>query len=158
MRNSIKVGVSFGLTSGIITTLGVMVGLDVGTGLKLAVIGGILTVAVADAFSDALGIHIAEESNKKNSHRAIWESTITTFLAKLIVALTFIIPILFFNLRTAVIIGVVWAFILLVIFNYALARERGESPAETIFVHIGIAVAVLIATYFVGKLIAFYFG
>jgi len=71
MKESIKTGVSFGLTSGIITTLGVMVGLNTGTGLRLAVIGGILTVAIADAFSDAMGIHIAEESSRKNGKREI---------------------------------------------------------------------------------------
>ena len=29
---------------------------------KLVVIGGILTIAIADSFSDALGIHVSEES------------------------------------------------------------------------------------------------
>ena len=53
MRESIKIGISFGLTSGIITTLGIMIGLNAATNLKLAVIGGILTVAIADAFSDS---------------------------------------------------------------------------------------------------------
>ena len=62
MKHSLKVGFSFGLTSGIITTLGLMVGLNYGTSSKLAVIGGILTIAIADASSDALGIHISEES------------------------------------------------------------------------------------------------
>ena len=61
MRESIKTGVGFGLTSGIITPLALMVGLTYGTNLKTAVIGGLITIAIADAFSDALGIHIAEE-------------------------------------------------------------------------------------------------
>ena len=71
MKHSIKTGFSFGLTSGIITTLGLMVGLQSGTHSQLAVIGGILTIAVADAFSDALGIHIAEESENKHSSKEI---------------------------------------------------------------------------------------
>ena len=54
MEHSFRVGMSFGLTSGIITTLGLIVGLHSGTHSKLAVIGGILTIAMADAFSDAL--------------------------------------------------------------------------------------------------------
>ena len=54
MKHSLKVGFSFGLTSGIITTLGLMVGLHSGTNSKIAVIGGVLTIAIADAFSDAL--------------------------------------------------------------------------------------------------------
>jgi len=58
---------SFGLTSGIITTLGLIVGLHSGTHSKLAVIGGILTIAMADALSDALGIHVSEESEATQS-------------------------------------------------------------------------------------------
>ncbi|PIU42967.1 MAG: hypothetical protein COS98_00120, partial [Parcubacteria group bacterium CG07_land_8_20_14_0_80_35_11] len=78
MKHSLRVGFSFGLTSGIITTLGLMVGLHSGTHSKIAVIGGILTIAIADAFSDALGIHISEESEEKHTEKEIWESTIST--------------------------------------------------------------------------------
>ena len=52
LNHSLRVGLSFGLTSGVITTLGLIVGLASGTESKLAVIGGIITIAVADALSD----------------------------------------------------------------------------------------------------------
>ena len=84
MNHPIKKGFSFGLTSGIITTLGLIVGLHSGTHSKLVIIGGVLVIAVADALSDALGIHISEESENKHSPREVWESTISTFLSKLI--------------------------------------------------------------------------
>jgi len=74
MRHSIKMGFSFGLTSAIITTLGLMVGLHSGTHSKLVILGGIFTIAVADAFSDALGIHVSEESENKHSAKEIWVS------------------------------------------------------------------------------------
>lgn len=64
MKDSIKKGVSFGITSGIITTLGLIIGLEAGTHSKLIIISGILTIAFADAFSDSLGVHILEESGK----------------------------------------------------------------------------------------------
>ena len=87
MRHSLQVGLSFGLTSAIITTLGLMVGLNSGTHSRLAVLGGILTIALADAFSDATGIHVSEESENKHSTREVWESTIATFLSKLFFSL-----------------------------------------------------------------------
>ena len=65
MKISWKTGISFGLTSGVITTLGLMVGLHSGSHSRAIVIGGIMTIAIADAMSDALGIHVSEES--KNS-------------------------------------------------------------------------------------------
>ena len=97
MRHSFKIGFSFGLTSGIITTLGLMVGLHSGTHSKLAVIGGILTIAIADSLSDAMGIHISEESENKHTTREIWESTIATFASKFVFALSFMIPVLLFK-------------------------------------------------------------
>jgi len=44
-------GLSFGVTSGVITTFGLMIGLYSGTNSRLAVVGGILIIAFADAFS-----------------------------------------------------------------------------------------------------------
>ena len=61
MKNSVRTGVSFGLTSAVITTLGLMVGLHSGTHSKMIVLSGIFTIAIADAFSDGLGIHISKE-------------------------------------------------------------------------------------------------
>ena len=58
MKESVKKGFGFGLTSGVITTLGMMVGLNASTGSRTAVIGGIIAIAIADAFSDAVGMHI----------------------------------------------------------------------------------------------------
>jgi len=91
-KHSIKIGLSFGLTSAIITTLGLMVGLHSGTKSKLVVIGRILIIAIADAFSDALGIHISEESENKHATVEIWEATLATFFAKFIFASTLSSP------------------------------------------------------------------
>jgi vacuolar iron transporter family protein len=158
MRESIKTGVSFGLTSGIITTLGIMIGLNAATSLKLAVIGGIITVAIADAFSDALGIHVAQEASKRNGHKAIWEATASTFFTKLIVALSFLIPILVFSLATAIKINLAWGLFLIIIFNYILAKQRKEKPLTIISEHLAIAVIVIAITFYLGKFIAIYFA
>ena len=90
MKEPLKRGASFGLTSGVITTLGLMVGLHSGTHSELAVVGGILTIAVADAFSDALGMHICEEAENVHTSKHVWASTVSTFLSKFIFALMFL--------------------------------------------------------------------
>ncbi|MBL7155832.1 MAG: hypothetical protein ISS90_01670 [Candidatus Omnitrophica bacterium] len=158
VKHSIKVGFSFGLTSGIITTLGLMVGLHAGTHSRLAVLGGILTIAIADAFSDALGIHISEESENRHTPKQIWAATIATFLSKFIFALTFIVPVLFFTLTTAVIISIAWGLTMLCIFSYSMAREQKEMPLKVVTEHLGIAIVVIIATHYVGHWISYMFG
>ena len=128
MKHTLKTGISFGLTSGIITTLGLMVGLNSGTGSKMIVIGGILIIAIADAFSDALGIHVSEESENKHTYKEIWESTVYTFLSKFIFSLTFLIPILIFSLPLAIIISIIWGLLLLSVFSFYIARSQKENP------------------------------
>jgi len=144
------------LTSAIITTLGLMVGLHSGTKSRLVVIGGILIIAIADAFSDALGIHISEESENKHATVEIWEATIATFFAKFIFASTFIVPLLLFPLNTAIIVSVLYGLILLSLFSLFMAREQGERPWKVIAEHLLIAVVVVIVTHYVGDLVRIY--
>lgn len=156
---AVRKGVGFGLTSGIITTLGLMIGLATSTNSGIVVIGGILTIAIADAFSDSLGVHISEESgSKKTKNKAIWESTIATFFSKLIFALSFLIPVLLLNLNLALVVSIVWGLFLITIFSYYIARKNNHSPARAIIEHLIIAVIVVILTYFVGNWISSTFG
>jgi len=150
MIHSLRVGFSFGLTSGVITTLGLMIGLNSGTGSKLVVIGGILTIAIADAFSDALGIHISEEFENVHTAKQVWASTISTFFTKFIFALTFIVPILLFKLSTAVIVSVIWGVLILCIFSFNIAREQRVKPWKVIAEHLLIVLLVIAATHYVG--------
>ncbi len=158
MKHPFKVGLSFGLTSGIITTLGLMVGLQSGTHSKLVVIGGILTIAIADAFSDALGIHISEESENKHSSREVWESTISTFLFKFIFALIFIIPVLLFELFMAVTISIILGLLLISFFSFNIAKKQKEAPWKVVVEHLLIAILVIFVTYYVGNWVSLTFG
>lgn len=154
MKPSFKTGFSFGLTSGIITTLGLMVGLHSGTHSKLVVTGGILTIAIADAFSDSLGVHIAEESKNRYTKKQIWEATVATFFSKLFFALTFILPILFFELLPAIIISVIWGLLVLSVFSFILGKQQGTDPWKVVLEHLVIALLVIVTTHFVGDWIA----
>lgn len=157
MKDSLKIGLGFGVTSGIITTLGLMVGLHSGTHSMLAIIGGVLTIAVADAFSDSLGVHISREFENKSQKKDIWEATITTFLSKFFIALLFIVPILVFELSFAVKISVFMGLSLLAIFSYIIAREKKAKPLPIIFEHVSIATIVIIISQLVGALIRSHF-
>ena len=157
MKNSFKKGYSFGLTSGIITTIGLMVGLYSSTHSKLVVLGGILTIAIADAFSDALGIHMAEESQKQNTTKQVWESTFATFISKLVFAMIFIIPVLLFELSTAIIISIIFGFFLLSILSYFMAKNKKTNPLKVILEHLMVAIIVILATHYIGDLINSFF-
>lgn len=150
MKSSWKTGLSFGLTSGVITTLGLMVGLHSGTHSRAVVIGGILTIAIADAMSDALGIHVSEESKNNQPARQIWEATMATFLAKFVTALTFVVPVLLRPLDQAVVLSVVWGLVLLVGLSFVIARAQAISSWKVIGEHLLIAIFVVAVTHRVG--------
>jgi len=157
VRQSFKAGLSFGITSGIITTLGLIVGFHSGFHSKLPIIGGILIIAIADAFSDSLGIHISEES-EKHSSRYVWESTFGTFFAKLVFASTFILPILLFELSLAIIISIIWGLAALCVLSFFVAKERKARPWKVVLEHLAIALVVIIVTHYIGDWLALTFG
>jgi VIT1/CCC1 family predicted Fe2+/Mn2+ transporter len=133
-----------------------MVGLHSETKSAAVVLGGILTIAVADAFSDALGIHVSEEGENQHSPGVIWRSTIATFLTKFIFAMSFVVPILLLPLRTAILVSVAWGMFVLTALSYVIARNQGERPWKIIGEHVGIAALVIIIAHFLGDSIAAY--
>ena len=131
MKPSIRKGCSFGLTSGIITPL-----------------------AIADALSDAFGIHISEESTSKKSEKEIWESTIATFFSKAFFALTFIIPIVLLQLSTAIIVSLIWGLLLIVLVSIQLAKIQKVKTSTMVIKHVLIMGVVIIVTHYLGAFIS----
>jgi len=154
MKHSLKVGFNFGLTSGIITTLGLMVGLHASTHSKLVVIGGILTIAIADALSDAMGIHMAEESENKHTTKEVWESTFSTIFFKFIFSSIFILPVLLLKLSKAIVISIMFGSYILLVNSFVIAREQNANPWKIIGEHLIIAVLVIITTHYIGHFIS----
>ena len=150
MKDSLRTGVSFGLTSAVITTLGLMVGLHSGTHSRVVVLAGILTIAIADAFSDALGIHVSEEAENKHTIKQIWAATISTFLAKFLFAMTFVVPVILFPLSTAIVISLIWGLSILTLLSCIIAKSQNEPPWKIVGEHLMIAIAVIAITHWVG--------
>ena len=145
-----RTGVFFGATSGVITTIGLIVGLHAGTQSLIAVLGGILVVAVSDAMSDAMGIHLAQEADPDSTHDHVWAATIWTFVTKLLVALTFALPLLWLPLQTAVIVCVSWGFLVITLLSAYLAHVQRVKALNVITEHLGIAIVVVTVSYFIG--------
>jgi VIT1/CCC1 family predicted Fe2+/Mn2+ transporter len=145
-----RTGVFFGATSGVITTIGLIAGLNAGTKSLVAVLGGILVVAVADAMSDAMGIHLAQESDPESTTDHIWAATFWTFGTKLVVALTFALPLLWFPLQIAVAVAVGWGLLVITLLSIILARVQNAPVLYVVTEHLLIAVAVVAISHFIG--------
>ena len=152
MRSTLWKGVGFGLTSGVITTLGVIVGLQAGTHSRLAVLAGILVIAIADALSDAMGIHVSEEAEMEHSTKEQWEAALFTFVSKFIFTLSFIIPVTLFEEYTSVIASVIWGLVLITIFSFHMARVQGQNPVKVVLEHVTITMIVVFLTHYIGEM------
>ncbi len=154
MDESLLTGVSFGLISGVITTIGTMVGLNASTNSKFVVLTGIFSIGIADAMSDSLGIHVSEESTTK-SVKKIWTATFSTFLTKIIIASTFAVPIFLFEHSTAIMISIFWGIFLIALFSYFIAKKQGTNSTNAITEHVLITIIVILVTYLSGRLVEF---
>jgi len=149
-NDGVRTGLYFGATSGVITTIGLVTGLNAGTGSMAAVLGGIFVIAVADAMSDALGIHLAEEADPNTTHGHVWAATVSTFLNKFLFALSFAVPLLLLPLDHAVIASIAWGMFVIIVLSYFLARAQDASPVMIIGEHLGIAILVVVFSHLIG--------
>ena len=153
-----RTGLFFGATSGVITTIGLIAGLHAGTNSVTAVLGGILVIAVADALSDALGIHLAEEADPNASQHHIWAATITTFITKFLFAITFAVPVLLLPLRHAVLASVAWGIAVIAVLSWFIAKAQKSSPLAIVAEHVGIAVIVVVVSHYIGVWVNYAFA
>lgn len=152
-------GISFGLTSAVITSLGMIVGLSAATSSKLAVVAGIIIIAIADGLSDAMGLHLVEESEiekgrPKHTPKEIWLTTLFAFLSVSGFSLTFVIPVLLFPLKIAIFVAVFWGILLLIVLNFYIAKHKAEHPVKLISEHILLALFVIFISNWLGNLIS----
>lgn len=153
MKKIVKSGVSFGLISGVITNLGLIIGLSSGTQSRFAVIGGILSIAIADSMSDALGLHVSEESKGRSSKKSLWQVAAAAFTSKFIFSLTFLIPMIVLPFTYAILMSIVWGIVVVGIVSYSIAKKNKENYIVAVVEHLGITVIVIMLTNCVGYII-----
>jgi len=143
---------SFGATAAIITSLGLIIGLRTGAHAKFSIIASIMVIALADNISDSFGIHIYQESEGL-SPREVWFSTATNFLTRILVSSLFVFLVAFLPLNIAVISSIILGLLLLASMSFIISKDRGTNPYPTVIEHLSVAVLVIVASNYLGKLI-----
>ena len=152
MNQLIKPIFSFGAASGIITVLGLTVGLAESGASRSIIIAGILIVAFADAFADTLGVYTSS-LRQDWSNKQLWQSAISIFFIKLIVSSTFLLPMIIAPIEIGMIISIIWAVLLLSILSYYMAIYENIKPWKKIITHVGAALATILITFYIGRVI-----
>jgi VIT1/CCC1 family predicted Fe2+/Mn2+ transporter len=141
--------VSFGGAAALVTSMGLIVGLNAATAVRGVVIGSLLIVGLADNLTDALSVHIYQESENLPERQAL-RTTIANFSARLGVCLSFIVIVALLPAGTAVVVSVAWGFLLLAGLTYMLARTRRVRALPEIFRHVSVAVIVIASSKAIG--------
>ena len=147
----------FGSSAAIITDISLIVGLGSAQAGKGAILGGLLTIALADNISDSLGIHLYKES-EGCAERLSRLATVLNFLSRLVISMSFVGIVLAWPVPQAVLIGTLWGLLLLTVLSYLITRSNHEDSISEILKHVLVAVVVIALSRIVGALIAQYFA
>lgn len=155
--NPVISGAFFGLSSGIITILGLMTGLGASTHSSQAVLGGIIIIAIADSLSDSFGMHISKESEHNSSDHDVWVITAATLGSKMLMTSTFILPVVLLPLDLAINASVAWGLLALTLLSVFIGHSQQRRIIPIVAEHIAMAILVVVLTHFIGSLIGTYF-
>jgi len=143
---------SIGATAAITTSMGLIAGLTQGETAKTSIVTGLLIIAVADNISDSLGIHIYKESEGA-SKEDISSFTYGNFIVRLFLVFTFVLIVLLFPPRFALIVSSIWGLVLLAILSYLIAKSKKTNPLREVAWHLVVALIVIAGSKLLGNLI-----
>lgn len=144
-------GMSFGISSAVLTTLGMIIGLNSATDSLLAVIGGIAAVAVADSLSDAMGMYASKKSERGTSSLAAFRGAANTFASKIVFTLSFMIPFMLLPIMPAIYASIAWGLILLSFVSIQIAFIQEENTLKAIAKNWILAFIIIALAYLAGK-------
>ncbi|MCD6576137.1 MAG: hypothetical protein J7K73_03180 [Nanoarchaeota archaeon] len=151
-------GASFGITSGVITILGVLIGLAA-TGNKIFTEIGIIIVGIADALSDAAGMYVSEESEYVHTGKEVLKTAFFTFVGKILTLIVLIIPLAILDLFPAVLVSLVIGVVIMVRLGYVVAKGNKKLKTwRTIAKYVSLVLVVSFVSYFIGYFANAYLG
>jgi vacuolar iron transporter family protein len=140
-KEQLNKGQLFGLISGSITTIGVIVGLWQSHNNIGIIISAILSIALSDSFSDGFGMYFSQRTHLDQTEAT--NIGIQTTFYKIIVTLSYIIPFLILDIDTAIKINITWGCFLIAYASYQIG--------EGILINLLMAVVVIFMSYLGGN-------
>jgi len=141
--------VIYGATTAVVTSMAVIVGLNLATAGRSAVVASLLIIALADNLTDSLGVHVYQEAERL-AQRDAFRTTVTNFAARLGVSLSFVAIVVLLRWSVATLTALIWGLSLLCFLSYWLARTRRANPVSEILKHCAVATVVVVLSAAIG--------
>ncbi len=147
---------SWGGAAAIMTSMGLIAGLDFSSEAKATIIGGLLILAIADNIPDSFGIHIYKETETPD-HREALATSFGNFLSRLLVTISFAVLVILLPKNTILIFTTAWGMALLTIISIMVSRIKKVHWSREVGIHLGLAAVIVLASKFIGDTISKYF-
>ena len=141
--------ISYGGTAAVVTSTALISGLSAANATKPLIVSALLIAALADNLTDALSVHVFQESEQL-AEKDAFAATATNFIARLFLCISFVPLVVFFPLAHATALAVIWAALILATLTYLVARERKLKPAPEVFKHLFVASTAIVASTLIG--------
>ena len=79
-----------------------------------------------------------------------------TFFTKLVLALSFLIPVFLFSSSGAILVSLVWGLLIICVMGLIIAKYRQVSPVKVILEHIAISAVVVVLARLIGVAVSRY--
>jgi len=142
--------ISYGGTAAIVTSTALISGLNAADTTKAVIVSALLIAALADNLTDALSVHIFQESEELDQKDA-FTGTMTNFVTRLLLCISFVPLVMLFPHSHAAIAAIVWGGLLLAMLTYLVARQRNLNPLLEVVKHLLVASAVIVASMLIGR-------
>jgi VIT1/CCC1 family predicted Fe2+/Mn2+ transporter len=141
--------VSFGSTSAVVTSIGLVVGFATTGTPRATIIGGLLIVGIADNLTDSLSVHLYQESEGLAPDEA-WISTVTNFCARFAITATFVALVAVLSSPWLVPVTIVWGLAVLGTLTVLLAWQRHAPVGRELLRHFAITLVVIALSRAIG--------
>jgi VIT1/CCC1 family predicted Fe2+/Mn2+ transporter len=141
--------ISYGGTAAVVTSMALISGLSAADATRPVIVSALLIAALADNLTDALSIHMFQESERLPKQDAL-RGTVSNFVTRLLLSITFVALVGFFPLAHVARIATAWGMLLLGTLTYLVARERKTKPWLEVVKHLFFASAVIIVSGSIG--------
>jgi len=141
----------------VVTSMALISGLSAADTTKPVIVSALLIAALADNLTDALSVHVFQESEQLDQKDA-FTGTLTNFATRLLLCISFVPLVVLFSLAHAATVAIIWGALLLATLTYLVARERKVNPVLEVAKHLLVASAVITASMLIGRWIGAVLG
>lgn len=160
-------GAAFGLAEGVITTLGMIVGVAAATNDVWFIIIAGITGGIANALGNSFGFFLSEMTERgaqirqisqgkitsAHSMREVLVSGVLTFVATGFVVVVFLLPFFFTTVPVAVVVASAAAALILFFLGYYVGRLSREPPIGMAIRYVAVGATGAVLSYLMGDVL-----